>query len=50
MNSFFNFEIIYFFIIYNDIIGGVANDNYDDFQHGKIHISTYFHFTILGII
>jgi hypothetical protein len=41
---------MYFSIIYNDIIGGVAYDNYDDFQHGKIDISTHFHFATFGII
>jgi hypothetical protein len=40
MNSFLNFQIIYFSIIYykycdtsSEIIQSVAYDNYDDFQH-----------------
>jgi hypothetical protein len=49
MNSFKNFEIIYFSIIYynivigvNEIIQSVAYDNYDDFQHFNFIFSQNF--------
>jgi hypothetical protein len=34
----------------SEIIQSVVYDNYDDFQHFKLHIFTKFHFTILRII
>jgi hypothetical protein len=34
----------------NEIIQSVAYDNYDNFQHVKVHIFTKIHFTILRII
>jgi hypothetical protein len=34
----------------NEIIQNVAYDNYDAFQHVKLHIFTNFHFVILRII
>jgi hypothetical protein len=53
---FLNFEIIFFSIIYYNIviwvvkiIQNVAYDNYDDFQHVNI-LFTNFHFTISRII
>jgi hypothetical protein len=49
MNSFFNFEIIYIFIIYyniviwnNEIIQNIAYANYDDFKHDNLKFSQIF--------
>ncbi len=52
---FLNFEIFFFPIIYYDIVIWVmklfrmlAYDNYDDFQHVKLHIFTNFSFHYFG--
>jgi hypothetical protein len=34
----------------SEIIENVAYDNYDDFQHVKLHIFKKIHFTILRIL